>query len=180
MTFKRQTLEQEKIQQFLQNARIGHLGLYDGEYPYVIPLNFIWWRDSIYFHGTDSGKKSDCMHRHPQVSFTVSEEFGTLADPVPGDTDTAFMSVIVTGRVERLTDLDEATDVLQQMLNKYVPGYFESPLAKHHVKTYRSSRDLGVTVFRIQTDTITAKENPLKEGKLFYPGRTQKQDLRQS
>lgn len=169
--------DQTKIEHFLSSARIGFLGLTDGNSPYVVPLNYLWWNGSIYFHGSDHGKKVDLMNGNPTCCFTVSQEYGTIAHPVPAHTDTAYMSVILYGTAELVTDLDEATEALDLMLSKYVPEYYASPLSKEHVAKYRSSRGYGVALYRIQAESMTAKENPVKTDEMFYPGRTQKMDV---
>lgn len=58
---------------------------------------------------------------------------------------------------------------MQQMLDKYVPGYYDQPLAKQHVQKYRSSLGSAAAIYRIQPETVTAKENPLDPAKAFNP-----------
>ncbi|NGQ94100.1 pyridoxamine 5'-phosphate oxidase family protein [Brevibacillus sp. SYP-B805] len=169
--WKRDCTDREKIMRFLAQARVGYLGLSEGTQPYVIPLNFVWWREAIYFHGAEEGRKCDMMEQNPHACFTVSEEYGTIADPVPSLTDTSYMSVMLFGRAERVVELDEATGALQALLDKYVPGYFDSPLSRQHVARYRSSLHSGVAVYRIRPDHLSAKENPLNQEMRFYPGR---------
>lgn len=168
--------DQSKIESFLSSARIGYLGLTDGSTPYVVPLNFVWVNNRIYFHGSANGKKVDLIKQNASACFTISEEYGTLAHPVPAETDTAYMSVMIFGKAELVEEIEEATEALDHMLTKYVPNYYETHLAKEHVSKYRSSRGNPVGVYRIEAVTITAKENPLKEDKLFYPGRTRAMD----
>ncbi|MFY0545998.1 pyridoxamine 5'-phosphate oxidase family protein [Brevibacillus sp. H7] len=169
---KRACEDRKKIDEFLSTAKVGHLGLSDGEYPYVLPLNFCWHNGSIYFHGADAGRKIEVIHKNPNVCFTVCEEYGTIADPVPARTDTGYMSVMLFGRIERVEDSREMTEALQAMLDKHVPGYYGQPLSEQHVSRYRSSMGSAVAVFRIIPETLTAKDNPLPEEKRFYPGRT--------
>ncbi len=169
---KRMCEDREKIDAFLTRAKVGHLGLTDGVYPYVIPLNFCWHDGSIYFHGADAGRKVEIISKNPNAVFTVCEEFGTIADPVPALTDTGYMSVMLFGQIERVEDIREMTGALQAMLDKHVPGYYDQPLSEQHVSRYRSSMGSAVAVFRITPETITAKDNPLPEEKRFYPGRT--------
>ncbi|MDK8179544.1 pyridoxamine 5'-phosphate oxidase family protein [Paenibacillus sp. UMB4589-SE434] len=165
--------DQEKINDFLIKTRTGLLGLTDERQPYVIPLNFVWWNSCIYFHGLSSGRKVSIIEQNNTACFTVFEEFGTVTDPVPAKTDTAYMSVMLFGSVEKVNQLDDSTDVLQQFLNKYVPGFYDRPLSKVHVDKYRSSLDnQTVSVYRLQPHTITAKENPVHEQNLFYPGKS--------
>ncbi len=49
---------------------------------------------------------------------------------MPALTDTAYMSVILFGSVERVEDPEEMRDALQAMLDKYVPGYYDRPLSE--------------------------------------------------
>lgn len=174
--FMRACTDQTKIEAFLTSARIGYLGLTDGSSPYVIPLNYVWWNNRIYFHGSANGRKVDLIAQNSSACFTISEEYGTIAHPVPAETDTAYMSVVLIGNAELVTDLKEATEALDHLLTKYVPNYYESPLAREHVSKYRSSRGNPVGVYRIEAHTITAKENPVMEEKMFYPGRTREMD----
>ncbi|OIK11700.1 pyridoxamine 5'-phosphate oxidase family protein [Bacillus sp. MUM 13] len=162
----------EKINKFLSCSETGYLGLFDGVYPYVVPMNFIWHEGAAYFHGADEGKKIDIMKHNNRASLTVSESFGTIADPVPARTDTAYMSVMIFGEIIFLQDLEEATAVMQHMLNKYVPGYYETPLQKSHVDKYRSSLGSKTVIYKLLPQNITAKENPMNKEKSFFPGRT--------
>ncbi|WP_028544306.1 pyridoxamine 5'-phosphate oxidase family protein [Paenibacillus taiwanensis] len=173
MHAQRNCEDQQKINHFLNHTRTGLLGLSDGLQPYVIPLNFVWWNSCIYFHGLSSGRKVSIIKQNNAACFTIFEEFGTVTDPVPAKTDTAYMSVMLFGDVEKVTQLEDATAVLQQFLNKYVPGFYDRPLSKVHVDKYRSSLDnQTVSVYRLQPHTITAKHNPVNEQHLFYPGKS--------
>ncbi|MCR8844444.1 pyridoxamine 5'-phosphate oxidase family protein [Paenibacillus sp. SC116] len=164
----RECQEQEKIERFLQQSRIGYLGLADGNLPYVVPLNYVWMEGKLYFHGAGDGRRNHVMNENPQVCFTVCEEYGTITDPVPAKTDTAYMSVMIFGRAEPLTDVDEATQVLQELINKYVPGYYNRPLSKQHVDKYRSAVFGGpVQVCRVIPQHVTAKESPIEAEKMY-------------
>jgi nitroimidazol reductase NimA-like FMN-containing flavoprotein (pyridoxamine 5'-phosphate oxidase superfamily) len=169
--------DEDKITRFLQTASTGFLGLVDDHEPYVVPLNFVWWNQCIYVHGAEEGRKMDIVKRHSRVCFTVSENFGTMVHPVPAKTDTAYMSVILFGEASIVSDIDEATAAMQQLLDKYVPGYFSSSLSKHHVQSYRSSMGSGTVVMKITPDMITAKEKSVHEQRIFYKGRTVQDDV---
>ncbi|PLS17694.1 pyridoxamine 5'-phosphate oxidase family protein [Bacillus sp. M6-12] len=169
--------DQEKIESFLTNAQTGFLGLSDGQLPYVVPMNFIWHNGAAFFHGAGEGRKVEVMKQNPNASLVVCENFGTIANPVPAKTDTSYMSVIISGNIEFVTDLTDATEVMQLMLNKYVPGYYDTPLSKNHVEKYRSSLGSKTLVVKLVPQSVSAKENPMNEGMKFYPGRSIKADL---
>ena len=162
--------DQKKIDDFLRTSRVGHLGLSDGKHPYVVPLNYVWWNGKIYFHGAEGGRRNQIMKENAEVCFTVCAEYGTITDPVPAKTDTAYMSVMLFGEAEPVTDLEEATSMLQEMMDKYVPGYYNRPLAKQHVDKYRSAvYGSAVQVYSIEPQHLTAKESPMAEAKMYKP-----------
>ncbi|MGG0824805.1 pyridoxamine 5'-phosphate oxidase family protein [Paenibacillus turicensis] len=174
----RECLDQEKIESFLKQSRIGYLGLADGNLPYVVPLNYVWAEGTLYFHGASNGRRNEIMSENAEVCFTVCQEYGTITDPVPAKTDTAYMSVMIFGKAEPITDLDEATFMLQELINKYVPGYYNRPLSKQHVDKYRSAVFGGpVKVYRVIPSQITAKESGVEEDKMYDKVMSEKTNL---
>ncbi|PKG22445.1 pyridoxamine 5'-phosphate oxidase family protein [Niallia nealsonii] len=174
---KREVKERESICEFLKQSKIGYLGLSDESAPYVVPLNFVWQNDSIYFHGANEGRKVRILAKNNQACFTVCEDFGTIASPIPANTDTAYFSVIVFGLVEQVTNKEERLAAMQTMLDKYVPGYFNNPLASAHLEKYQSSLGSKTAVFKLAAQKITGKENKLDEKMKFTSGRTIDMDL---
>ncbi|MDQ6419004.1 pyridoxamine 5'-phosphate oxidase family protein [Paenibacillus sp. LHD-117] len=161
---KRLCTDETRIETFLKEAQIAFLGLADGEFPYVVPLNFVWTDGSFYFHAAEEGRKMEVIGRNPEACVTVSEAYGTLPHPVPAHTDTAYMSVMAFGRVEPVGDLEEATAAMQAMLDKYAPGFHRERLAKSHVERYRSSMGSKTAVFKLNVRQLTAKENESPRG----------------
>jgi nitroimidazol reductase NimA-like FMN-containing flavoprotein (pyridoxamine 5'-phosphate oxidase superfamily) len=164
--------DKERIERLLSGGRVGVLGLNAGDYPYAVPLNYIWRGGCVYFHGAGSGKRVTLLDESPRVCFTVYEEYGTVKDDVPWHADTAYLSAMVFGRAERVRDSEEAAAVLQQLVEKFMPGFFSnSRIAAAFVEKYRSSLDGNpVAVFRVKPDEITAKENRAEPENLFQPG----------
>lgn len=169
--------DDNRIEQFLSHERTGYLGLTDREIPYVVPLNFVWMNESVYFHGAAQGRKIDLIHANPNCCFTVAKDYGTMVSPIPAKTDTAYTSVMLFGVLETVTDLKEASLAMQAMLDKYVPGYYDKGLSQSHVENYRSSLGSHTVVFRLTPSIRTAKENQLDQHLSFYPGRKIEMDL---
>ena len=169
---KRACTDQLKIEHFLGQAHTGFLGLSSGDVPYVIPLNYYWCNGAVYFHGAAEGRKVTMMEENAKGCFTISEDYGTIAATVPAHVDTAYMSVVIQGVTVRVTDLTEATEAMQGMLNKYVPGYYDKPLEKSHLEKYVSSMGSKTAVFKLVSESVTAKEREVDAPQMFYPGRT--------
>jgi nitroimidazol reductase NimA-like FMN-containing flavoprotein (pyridoxamine 5'-phosphate oxidase superfamily) len=165
---QRNCIDRKKIETFLLRARTGVLGMASDVFPYAVPMNYIWHNDSIYFHGMGSGKKENILSQNPPVCFTIYEEHGTVTDPVPCHADTAYMSVMLFGKAEKVTDPEEATAALQKLVDKYMPNYYSQPLTNTFIEKYRSSLDRNaVSVYRITLQEMTAKENSVESGKLL-------------
>jgi len=175
--YKLECRDETRIQTFLESAGTGFLGLNDDLSPYVVPLNFVWTGGAIYFHGAAEGRKADALRRNPLVCFTVCEDRGTISATVPALTDTAYMSVMLFGTAAPLDDLSEALSAMQAMLDKYVPGYYDRPLARSHLEKYVSSQGSRTQVYKLTPDRITAKEHEAPDSsRLFYPGKTQRDE----
>ncbi|RAL20851.1 pyridoxamine 5'-phosphate oxidase family protein [Thermoflavimicrobium daqui] len=174
----KEVTDSKRIEQLLERTRVGYLGLYDEEGTYVVPLNFVWWDGKIYFHGSHEGRKIDALKKDETYCFTVAEDLGTVTSTIPAKTGTAYFSVMAFGKIEKVASLEEATDALEAMLNKYVPGYFLSKLSQTHVEKYRSGMGSPTVVYKLIPKHISAKEDPVQEENMYYTGRTQMDDLR--
>ncbi|OPX45922.1 pyridoxamine 5'-phosphate oxidase [Ruminiclostridium hungatei] len=167
--------DQTKIEKFLTDSRVGTLGMCDLEgKPYSIPVNYVYWKGSIYIHGMGSGKKNHILIKNPQVCFNIFEELGTVADNVPSKCDTAYFSVMIFGKAELVEDMEEKTQALSQLMNKFLPGFFKDKLSRQFVEKYHSALDnMEVAVHKILPLELTAKENPADMEHMFKAGSRQ-------
>src|SRR5574344_2159951 len=92
MRRSRQLLSHEESEAVLKRGSHGILAcLGDGDYPYAVPLNYVYYDGKIFLHSAKEGHKVDAILHHPKVSFTVVDE-----DTIIGKAYTSyFRSVIV-------------------------------------------------------------------------------------
>jgi hypothetical protein len=161
--------DQERIQEFLTQKRVGTLGLCDENgRPYAIPVNYLYWQGKIFFHGLGSGKKNDILATNGTVCFNVFEEFGTVADTMPAKCDTAYFSVVIFGKVVAVTEATEKAAILDEFVEKFMPNHFKTKLAPRFVDQYHSSLDSNVVaVYCLEPEELTAKENPVDPDNMF-------------
>lgn len=156
------------IEDFLVKSRTGVIGISGSSYPYCVPVNYVWKNGAVYFHGLGSGKKIQLLEANPTVCFTVYEEYGTVKDPVPCHADTSYRSVMLFGRVEKLEDFDEIAEVLQEIVDKFMPNFYKSKISPALAKRYRSAHDQkAVALYKIMPVERTAKENVVDSKDLF-------------
>ena len=128
---KKQQLSQEDAIAVLKQEPRGILSLQgDDGYPYGIPMDH-FYNDAdgcIYFHCGKQGHKNDAIARSDKVSFCVMDQ-GYRRE---GEWALNIKSVIVFGRIQPMTDLQEAFSVLRQLCLKYTqePGFFSREMAE--------------------------------------------------
>lgn len=139
----------EKIEQVLTHAMVGHLGLYDGEEPYVVPFIFVYKNNRVYMHCALTGRKIDIMKHYSRVCFEVDEFLGFDPDKKFG-TRTSYRSVLCFGTLHLLdvTSGSEYLEALEEITKKYEPG-------GELVCTN------GVLVLRLDIDVMTGRERIL-------------------
>lgn len=118
MRRKRQQTEDAVCLEILRTAKRGVLAvLGDGEYPYTVPMDFVYEDGFIYFHCAREGHKLDAVRKHDKVSFCV------LSEPVPEEGSWWFhvTSVIAFGRISEVEDPKEHDRCLRLLAHKYIP-----------------------------------------------------------
>jgi hypothetical protein len=82
------------------NGVIACLG--DDDYPYAVPVSYVYFNEKIYFHSAKAGHKIDAVAKNPKVSFAVIDE-DTI---VSKEYTSYFRSVIAFGKA-RIAEGDE-------------------------------------------------------------------------
>lgn len=127
------------------NGILACLG--DEDYPYAVPLSYVYFNDKVYFHSATAGHKIDAITKNPKVSFAVIDE-----DTIVSQEYTSyFRSVIAFGKA-RIVAGDEWLGALTALVEKYSGDQLED--AKH-------KEVIGCTkacIVAIDVEHITGKE----------------------
>lgn len=119
MRRKRQLLAQEECLAILEKMTFGTLALIgDNEYPYAVPISYVYYDNKVYFHSALSGHKVDAITQNNKISFCVVEEDNV----VPEEFTTYFRSVIIFGKARVLDDVNEKRVALEKLGEKYSPN----------------------------------------------------------
>lgn len=114
----KQQLTEEKCIEILERNTSGVLAvLGDGDYPYAVPLSYIYYDNNLYFHCAKSGHKLDAICRCDKVSFCVIDQ--DLV--VPQEYTSYFRSVIVFGRATVMECDSEIRSAIERLAMKYAP-----------------------------------------------------------
>jgi hypothetical protein len=141
-----------EMENILNKAAVGRLGLIaDGE-PYVVPLNFACSDGRIYFHTGVEGRKIEAIQKNPRVCFEVDEMSEVVFNREQTCFSTAYYhSVIAWGTARFLESDAEKMKALEIIVMKYAPEKSYEPPPEHALAI--------VSVCEIQIDKMTGKAN---------------------
>lgn len=90
--------------QVMERCDVCRLALNDGDYPYILPLNFgmqvIDGQITLYFHGATEGKKYNLFKQDNRASFEMDCAHRLVTDEGTGNCTMEYESVIGCGKVE--------------------------------------------------------------------------------
>src|SRR5947208_2560151 len=100
-------MAQGEIVALLLRAHYGHLGCARDDNPYIVPMNFAFDAQFIYFFTTE-GTKTEYMAANHKVCYQVEE----ITD------ERRWRSVMVTGRAERISAPTEAERAMSLIVER--------------------------------------------------------------
>lgn len=117
--------------------------------PYVIPMNFGFDGEFVYFHGSAKGKKVDCLKNDPAVciSFSTDHELRYVNEDVACSWSMRYRSVLVHGDAEFIDDPEEKIRCLNVVMAQYADRKFE----------YSAPAVREVMVFRVRAEKMEGR-----------------------
>ena len=116
----KQQLSRETAMEILQKNTSGTLALLgDEDYPYAVPLSYVYSDGKLYFHSASTGHKIDAVAHHEKASFCVIDQ--DLI--VPEKYTTLFRSVIAFGRAGLVENAEEKRQAITALAMKYAPDF---------------------------------------------------------
>ena len=118
MRRKKQALSMEDAEDILYRGTSGVLAVSgDDDYPYAVPLSYVYDGKKLYFHSARNGHKLDAISRNARVSFCVIDQ----DQIIPEEYTTYFRSVIVFGTIHIMEDESEKRNAIEKLALKYAP-----------------------------------------------------------
>ena len=131
---KKKQITNEECIEILKNEKRGVLSVIGDEgYPYGMPMNHFYNEEDgcIYFHSGKQGHRCDALNNCDKVSFCVYDE-GYKEE---GKWALNIKSVIVFGKMEVISDIDEIARITYLLSRKFTEDY---EYIKNEIKLYAS------------------------------------------
>ena len=126
---EREVKDLNEIIKILDKCMIVHLGLVDGDEPYVVPLNYGYTMEdgklTLYMHGARTGYKLDVMRANPKVFFEMDCDVEPFEGKSACQYGTGYASVMGRGLAEIVEDVEEKKKALSILMKTQTGKDFE-------------------------------------------------------
>ncbi len=135
--------------EILTKSVICRLGLFDGEYPYIVPMNYGYKDNALYFHCARKGKKVDLIKRNSKAGFEIEQGYEIIKNDISCKWTTRYRSIIGTGTVEIITDSDRKKEGLNIIMKQHGSS----------TNVYNDKSLENVLVLKLEIGSLSAKQS---------------------
>jgi nitroimidazol reductase NimA-like FMN-containing flavoprotein (pyridoxamine 5'-phosphate oxidase superfamily) len=150
---EREMTGRNEMNEVLRRGKYAHLSLSRGDEPYILTLSYGFDEQSnqLYFHTAHAGMKLDIIRYNPRACGTVIEDLGYIH----GECSHKFRSVVISGTIKILSDLDEKKHGMMVMFHHLE----ENPDAMRERFLGTDEAYSKVNVLRMDILEMTGKES---------------------
>ena len=151
---EREITDLNEIIKILDKSKVLHLGLVDGDAPYVVPMNYGYemldGKLTMYLHGAKRGRKIDVMQKNPKVFFELECDIVPFAGDIACQYGITYASVMGRGAAVIVEDIEEKKHALSVLMKTQTDMDF----------SFEDKMVAFVNVIRIDVAEYTAKHRP--------------------
>ena len=152
---ERQVTDINEIIKILDNSKVLHLGLVDGDEPYVVPMNYGYTYENekltIWLHCARQGRKLDIMKVNPKVFFEMEYGITPFEGEVACKYGITYSSIMGRGVATIIEDVETKKIALSSLMKTQTGKDFE----------FENRMAEVVGVVKIDVLEFTAKHRPL-------------------
>lgn len=143
----RQLLPMDENIRILENGKVAVWAVAgDDDYPYAVPINYVYSEGNVYIHCAKQGHKLDAIMRNPKCSLCIVDK----DDVVSEEFTSYYRSVIAFGEALIIKEDHEKLKALKLLCSKYCPGVDPTDEIEKFFK--------NVCIVRIKLIEISGKE----------------------
>ncbi|MBI4964522.1 MAG: pyridoxamine 5'-phosphate oxidase family protein [Desulfomonile tiedjei] len=137
------------LKSIMLKAQVCRVGLSLNDVPYVVPVNFGFKDNRIYFHSSLKGMKIDILRQNSNVCFEMECDVEVVHAEAACDWTAKFLSIIGFGKAHIVEDFSEKLEGLAIIMEHYSPSLsYEFPEEKVN----------KAAIIRIDIESMTGKK----------------------
>jgi len=146
----REIKDEELMESIIRRAPVCRIGLSEDNVPYIVPLNFGYKDNFLYFHSAKEGKKIDMIRKNNNVCFEVDIEHKLVQGENPCDWSMKYYSVIGFGKAFLVEDYEEKRGALD-IISEHYAG---KSSFKYPEKTVNN-----IAIIKVKIEGMTGKKS---------------------
>lgn len=147
--------DRKEILEILDKCKIVHVGMVDGDEPYVVPMNYGYIMDDdqlvLYLHGAVKGRKMSVLTENPKVFIEMNCDIKPFDGKLACQYGTSYASLMGKGTAEIVEDIQVKKEALSLLMKTQTGKDFE----------FNDKMADIVGVIKVTVDEYTAKRRPL-------------------
>lgn len=151
---EREVTDINEIIKILDESKVLHLGMVDGDEPYVVPMNYGYMLENgkltIWLHGAKRGRKLDVMRANPKVFFEMECGITPFEGEIACKYGITYASIMGKGIAEIVEDIETKKSALSILMKTQTGKDFE----------FEDKMAAVVSIIRIDVSEFTAKHRP--------------------
>ena len=150
----REVVDEKQIEEIIRNCSVCRLGMLDVGKVYIVPLSFGYTLQDrelhLYFHSAGAGRKIDVLRQNPDVCFEMDSAGALIAGETACAYSMAYASVIGSGRVQFLEEMNRKEQALLCIMQHYTG---------QNKFSFTSAAMEHVCILQITTKDFTVKQH---------------------
>ena len=146
---EKEVSDRDEIESIIRRADICRLAFSVDNRPYIVPLNFGYKGECLYFHTAAAGKKIEMIRQNNNVCFELDIDCALVKSETPCDWTMKYQSVIGYGKAFILTDVEKkrrALDIIVEHYSGRPVGYKEKLVDR-------------LAVIKVEIESMTGKKS---------------------
>ena len=153
---EQQVTDINEIIDILEKSKVVHVGMIDGDEPYVVPMNYGFTMEegklTIYMHGATEGKKLDLIRANPKIFFSIESGITAFSGGnIACQYGTSYSSIMGKGVAEILENPEDKMNGLSIFMKSQTGIDFQ----------FNKRMVSAVAVIKIDVSEYTAKHRPI-------------------
>jgi hypothetical protein len=147
---EKEITDKQIIEQILSNSEVCRIAMIDKDKPYIVPLNYGYYYNSIYIHSAPLGKKIDILKQNNNVCFEIEYSSEVIKRELSCEWSTKYRSLIGYGTIDIITDFEQKKKGLDIIMAHY---------GKPDNNIYKDKQVEFIVILKLNIDQITGKQS---------------------
>ncbi|MBN1396480.1 MAG: pyridoxamine 5'-phosphate oxidase family protein [Bacteroidetes bacterium] len=151
MRRKEQEITDKKtIEEILSSSLICRLGLADEGVPYIVPVNYGYYKNALYIHSAPEGRKIDLIKKNNKACFEIEDIAEIIRNDVPCSWSTKYRSLIGYGKIEIIRDVERKKQGLDIIMTQH---------GKKENNIYKENQIEKMVILKLNIESVTGKQS---------------------